>query len=305
MNFRQTLPLLMGLASLIACRTAPAANMASYSYRQVNIDSANNFEPVVYEDSDGPLPEELIAMPTTPNSNYTFDVSAVQNSSTSLSARAFLSVSVNQLGNAQLWDTVEANALAEASLVDIAFVQGAQGVPNGEVIFHWVLTGQSRVLLDTTGLNVVGVNEFSARTTLKSTIPGTGETIIDDFIDFPEPISSDELFDVTLPSASGALLFNVPWEGGMEVPVIFDLTTTATVDVSNLDAAGFDGELDLDFFNTATLQGVDIVDNLGVRIPGATLESVDTFVYPTIPEPSSALLTLIAVALICHCSSLR
>jgi hypothetical protein len=301
MSLRQTLPLMMGLglALLITCRAALAGNMSSYSYRQENLDSANN--PVVYEGSDGPLPIELMAMPTTPNSIYKFDVSAVQNSYTSLSARAFVSVSVNQLGGSdELWDTVEASALAEAALTDVAFVQGVEDVPNGEVIFQWVLTGQSGLLLDTRGPNLVGVNEFSARTTLTSTIPGKDETIIDEFIDFPNSTSSNTLFQQTLPSASGALLFHVPWEAGQEVPVNFDLSASATMDISNLDAAGFIGELDLDFFNTATMQGVEIVDNSGVRIPGATLESVDGFVYPALPEPNSGLLTLMAVGLLGH-----
>ena len=268
---------LLSVALLMSCGAAAAANTASYSYRQVNEDF--NQQEVIHSDSVGPEPIPLSVTEMTPNSTFVFDVSGLQTNTTSLSARAFFSADVDQLSSAEAWKNVEASAVAEASLVDLVTVQGAAGIPGGEVIFHWTVQGNSELTFDKKlTSDLIAVDDLTSSLLLRSTIPNSGGVLISDTHSYPDTGS--------FPVASGALIFPVPWVGGAQMPIVFDLIASTSLMTRNLDARGFKAVVDVNASNTAELLGVAVFDPNGVRLPDATIVSDTGFEYPTVPEPS-------------------
>lgn len=154
------------------------ANTASYSFNQENID-VNSGQTMVYSMDVGPDPLPLMVTHTTPNSELTFNTSALQTNVTSLSARASITADVDQLGTNEAWNKVEASAEAQATLVDTITVQGASGVPGGQLIFHWTLQGISEIsFAEKNMVDLLLVNDLSTSATLQSTIPGSGGVIV-------------------------------------------------------------------------------------------------------------------------------
>jgi hypothetical protein len=274
-----------------------AAGTAGYSYRQLNWDALNR--EVIYEDSFGPIPAPVSDTVLTPNSQLVFRASGVQMDPTSLSSKTTLQVQANQQGKEEAWVSVQAQATADASLVDLATVEGVVGIPAGTVRFHWVVTGSSMLMLDTSGGNLVDVEDLSIVATLQSSIPGASGTLIEEIYEFPDPTSFNRQWSESYEAASGALVFEVPWQAGQELPVFFDLTTTAQLDITNQDAGRFLAELDADFGNTAQMLGVDVLDPTGEPIPTARLVSQTGFRYPTVPEPGGLLLLLLGAGASC------
>ncbi len=290
-----TLAIILALTLVTFTSHSLADGTASYSFRQDNRDA--NFQPVVYEKTVGPVPEPLNATEVTPNSSYVFNVSGLQTSPTSLSSRASFTVGIDQEGIAESWSMSKANSVAEASLVDFATVQGAAGATSGTVIFNWVVTGAATLSLDTTPFNIIQVNDLSASAKLDSTIPDAMGSLLDETFSYPNTTSVGENWQQDFGIASDVVMAAVPWQAGVEMPVFFDLTSTVNLDVENLDAAGFIAGLDIDLSNTAVLQGVGILDDMGMQLSGASLVSNDGFVYPAVPEPSSLSLLMIALPL--------
>jgi hypothetical protein len=288
-NVRSRLVLVGGVL-LFALQLAHADGTARYSYEQQNLDA--NLQPLTYSDQVGPEPVPLVADVQTPNSSYHFDVSGLQRSPTSLSARALLSVNADHLQTAELWNSVKADAQADASLVDFASVQGAVGATSGTVVFTWAVSGVSSLTLDTSNFNLVEVRNLSTSVTLASTIPSAPGLLLDDTHTYPNSLSNNEVWQQSFVSDTGALVFDVPWQAGTEMPVFFDLTTKAQLEIVNFDAAGFAAGLDVDMSNTAVLSGVEILDDQGQPVPGARLVSRDGFQYPGVPEPGSGLMLL-------------
>ena len=284
------------LSAAFMATSSFADGTASYSYRQVNWDALG--QEILYEGQFDPVPAPINETKQTSNSQLVFAASGVQVDPISLTSRAALQVEANQQGTEEAWISIEARTTAEASLVDLATVEGAGGVSAGIVRFHWVVTGASILELDTTGGNFVGVEQLSTGAVLRSSVPGSEGILIEELHDFPDSSSFNQQWSETYPAASGALLFEVPWQAGQELPVFFDLTTTSQMQISNQDAAGFLAALDVDFGNTARILGVDLLDSSNTPIPSARLVSRSGFVYPAVPEPNGCLLLLIGGALV-------
>ena len=268
-----------------------AAGTAGYSYHQLNRDALN--QDVIYEDSFGPIPAPVNELVLTSNSQFVFEASGVQSDPTSLSSQAGLQVQVNQQGTEEAWVSIQAQVTADASLIDFATIEGAVGIPAGTVRFHWVVTGSSTLMLDTTGGNFVGVEDLSIAAMLQSSIPDADGILMEQLYEFPDPTSFNRYWSESYEAASGALVFELPWQAGQELPVFFDLTTAARLEITNQDAAGFLAELDADFGNTAQLRGVEILGSAGDLLPTAGLVSRSGFTYPTVPEPGGLLLLLL------------
>ncbi len=275
--------------------SANAANVASYSYKQVN--STNGVD-VTHENAEqyDPLNAPISVTERPPLGTYDFvlEGTPLEQQRTSISSRTTLAASleVNQPGGADAWKTAEANAETRSSLVDLASVQGAEGMVT--VRFDWTVTGTSRIFLDTSDFREVDVTELSTHTILMSTIEGAGGLILDDLRQYPRTNSFNKVYEMTYPAATGGLMFDVQWPAGSQMPVSFDLFTRTNLNVAaGLEKTGFDAELDAEFFNTATLVGVQVIQN-GEVLPDARLVSEDGFSYP-VPEPGGRMLLLTGV----------
>lgn len=289
-----TIATISAISLAILSSPSRADGTASYSFHQDNFDA--NFQPVVHSATVGPVPVPLDATEQTPNSAYAFSVSGLQKSPTSLSTKASFTVDVDQSGKTETWSNSKANAIAEASLVDFATVQGVSGAMNGTIVFNWVVTGSANLSLDTTPFNIVQVNDLSTSARLDSTIPSVMGPLLDVTHSYPNAISDKENWQRSYGIASDVIILDVPWQSGVQMPVFFDLTSTANLDISMLDALGFTAGLDIDLENTADLLGVLIFDDAGTKLPEARLVSEGGFVYPTVPEPSA--LSLLTIGLI-------
>ena len=277
------------LATIFCCTSSMGlrANTASYSFNQENID-VNSGQTMVYSMDVGPDPLPLMVTHTTPNSELTFNTSALQTNVTSLSARASITADVDQLGTNEAWNKVEASAEAQATLVDTITVQGASGVPGGQLIFHWTLQGISEISFAKKSMvDLLLVNDLSTSATLQSTIPGSGGVIVSEMHSHPE--------EGSFPFSSGALSFSVPWQGGSPVPIFFDLEVNTNLRAFNFDARGFDAFTEVDAFNTAVLTGIAVFDSSGMALENATVISESGYAYPMVPEPGSGLLLVVSL----------
>jgi hypothetical protein len=293
-QFCFTIAAISALTLAICSAHSRADGTASYSFDQTNLDANSN--PVIHAKTVGPVPVPLSETESTPNSSYVFNVSGLQKSPTSLATRASFSVDVDQENASESWLTSKANAMAEASLVDFATVQGAGGATSGTIVFNWVVTGAATLSLDTTPFNVVQVNDLSTSAKLESTIPNSMGSLLDVTHAYPDPMSNKNNWQENHPIASDVVTFDVPWQANTEMPVFFDLSSTANLDITNLDASGFTAGLDIDLSNTAILRGVGILDDTGTKLPDAQLVSRGGFVYPKVPEPNG--LSLFAIGLL-------
>lgn len=287
----------MCLTLVVGHQAAHAAIESSYSFRQVNF-SFNTGLDVVHEANAGPVPNRL-SLPDgrTPNSTYSLEVDPIPTTFTGLSVRTSVDVNVDQLNSPEGWRSVEASTAAKTSLIDFGFVQGATGVPGGTLVFNWVVTGISDILLDTSNFSVVGVDDLFTWTVLESTIPGRGGVLINDLRHFPGSESNNQRYEQQFVTGSGSIAYEVPWTAGVDQEVFFDLTTRTEMHITNTDAQGFIAGLDADYSNTAELLGVDVLDQNGALLPNAQfiLRSTEGGVAPTTapvgtPEPTYTLL---------------
>ena len=264
------------------------ANESSYSFRQENLDSNGNS--IVHEKTVDPVPMDLIATEVTPNSSYQFQVESLQPDFTSLATRTSIQVAVDgAAAAAEFFQEVEAHASASASLIDEALVEGVSGIPGGSIRFSWLVAGTQQLNLDTTGFQTLGVSKMQVSAKLESTLPDLPFLLLDDVRSFPDAISNNQNFEQLDEVSTEALEFQVPWIGGELVPIAFDLTTSADFAVSNLDASGFEAMLTSDFYNTAVLSSVEVLDQNQNPLPEASFFSPSTGFYYVrgVPEPSS------------------
>ena len=265
-------------------------NQVSYSYEQRNsLDGTT----ITHSGSIDPTPLPVGVTEMVPNGNYVFNLNALPATYTELATHVRIDVDIDQVED-EAWDRVMAQANALASLETLALVQDFGTANGGLVQFNWIVTGSSHIHLDTTGFNQVGVTDLSTTAVLTSSQPGGGlpMTVVHEF---PSSASNDEVFDEMLPTASDVIQYFVPWSPNTQIPVFFEMSTAARMEIRNFDAGKFDALLDADYSNTSTLESVIILDDDGAEIVGATLVAEDGFVFPSIPEPSNSLMTLVGL----------
>jgi hypothetical protein len=282
---------------LVASSAAHAGFINGFSYTQTNGSGGG---PVTYSNSPGveSTVSDLNSTVTVPNSGttMTFEARSMPVTSTDLHTYSRLAFDNDSFGTTETWNRIEANVYAEASLVDLATVVAPSGATSGTLLFSWTLNGQSSYSATAPPTNTVGVDILRSDVKLESTIPGF-ELIIDDPLVAPSfpPLSEDKIDDL-ITGATGALLFPVSWTT-TPMPVEFLLRSSVQLDATALDATQFNAIAESDYYNSAILNGVMILDGSGNVLSDATLQGSNGFTYPTltsIPEPSSFLLGAVA-----------
>ena len=257
------------------------------SYQQTNFNDPNTFEDSI---APAPLPSAFV-QGSTATTQYELSANVDVTDFTSLGANASMLISAISDDIDMNWMTIDGSASATADLTTTATVQGVSGNAVGSVEFQWTVGGQTKLSLQDN--QNVTVSKLSALTVLRSTIPGSGGTLLTEFQEFPGGSGS---FDLTVPTSTGGIIFPVPFEAGTELPVGFELLASVDLEATNDNFGGFRSELEAAFGTTATLDGVMILDQSGARIAGATLVADNGFVFPTlVPEPSGAVLALLPI----------
>ena len=231
--------------------------------------------------------------------------SSLDNATPDLSTQAELAFSVdpNSPSN-DLWTDVDAEVRSEAIMIDTATIQkGSYTGTSGTLLFHWSVDGESSISA-TSHVGTSAVEEMSSSVLLTSTLPGAGE-ILNVELDHDAPntkfLAGGTSFSIgPLGLSTGTMLFAADWTAAA-VNVEFTLHSVVRLKASTNDSDHFDANLVSDFYSTATLDAVSILDDQGNWIPDATMTSTDgsnTYTYSNIqavPEPSAFLLLLVAV----------
>ena len=252
----------------------------------------------------GPVPTDLKEQRTTPISTYTFDVRTVPTSPTELKAAVGFTVDIDQRGSTGVsWNSVKVNATAKSSFVDTVIVEGVPNGSSGVVHLTWAVSGFSDILLERKEASAIFVRDVSTVGLLTSSVPSNVPSLfVNDPADDVAVGSQNPKIESHVPETTGLQSFVIDWSAGSQFLIDFDLTIDASMEVLNIDAAGFTADVEADFSNTATLAFLEFFDDEGNEIPGATLVGEGDFLYvadPTaVPEPSPPLLWSLMMVLL-------
>ena len=272
--------------------------MASISTAGILIESEVSYEQVVstntgtqtLTDGVGPIPADLDVSFNTANAEYRFETNVSGSTPFELRSQAKLEVDIDARGSELGWNSVSASARAVGGLVDTAIIDGVPGQAGGFIEFLWSVTGISTIELDPQiASDAYFINELSTVAILNPS-EGGGDSV-EVFRDEPSVPPGTTSVSSLVPGFFSQQVFAVDWFAGQDFDVFFELATTSRLDVTNLDAAGFEAVVDADFTNTGTLQEIRIFDNAGNLLPGATLTSTDPlgpdYASLIVPEPAS------------------
>lgn len=290
----QVFPIIICLL-LSPCAFAGIAIKSEYSYDQRGVLSFVGSEEV---------PGDIERTVRLPNATYRFDLQASSSDVYELKSKTRIEVDIDGRavnGNSgDGWDRTSVRASSASQLIDTAIVDGINGQLGGFVEFLWDVSGASLINLDPK-LRGDGyrINELFTTALFNPLEDGAVPELL--LNDQSRPPLGTQSIDSAVGGFIEPVVLAVDWIAGEELDVFFELQTSATLGVQNLDAAGFEAVLESDFSNTATLTEVLVYDDQGNLIPGAYLVGEGDFIYdpaglgfgpgggnpvdPTFPDP--------------------
>lgn len=252
---------------------ASIALRSEYSYDQRGVLSFDGSDEV---------PGDIQRTIRLPNATYRFDLQASSSNVYELKSKTRIEVDIDGRavnGNSgDGWFQTRARASSASQLIDTAIVEGLSGQVGGFVEFLWDVSGGSLINLDPK-LRGDGyrINELFTTALFNpledSAVP---ELLLNDQ---SQPPLGTQSIDSAVAGFIEPVVLAVDWFAGEELDVFFELQTSASIGVQNLDAAGFEAVVESDFSNTATLKEILIYDDQGNLIPGAYLVGEGDFIY--------------------------
>ena len=197
------------------------------------------------------------------------------------SAEAFVSASTDD--DPYDWSSIQMTATAVSTIAAFGVVENASGASSGVVQLTWTVDGSSSAVLS----NVSGATvELDSTTTLSQTT-AAGTNVF--------TASAPDMSGATnVISSLGDYTIDIPWGETADVPVFFELKSQLTLTANNDTASGsFIANAAAVFNNTAVLD----LSKTVVKGPGGTQIPSATFSLSPVPEPNSASLLVLIVAM--------